>query len=119
MGRTPVIDRANAGNFFDTNVIAHIASRKPVKADRAEAPIRGGGAISVQVLNGIANVARRKMRMSWHDTHASLSLLRGLLTVHGAAVETHETRSALVERHNLSSRKRPSLAAARWKIRAA
>jgi predicted nucleic acid-binding protein len=90
------------GSFFDTNVLVYIASSDPVKADRAEAIIASGGAISVQVLNEFANVARRKMRMSWQDTHALLSLLRGLLTVHAVAVETHETGLALAERHNLS-----------------
>ena len=56
----------------------------------------------MQVLNEIANVARRKTRMSWQDTHAFLSLLRGLLTVHPVTVETHETGLALAERYNLS-----------------
>jgi predicted nucleic acid-binding protein len=90
------------GNFFDTNVLVYIASSDSVKADRAEAIIGIGGAISVQVLNEFANVARRKMRMSWQDTHALLSLLRGLLTVHSVAIETHETGLTLAERHNLS-----------------
>ena len=73
-----------------------------MKADRAEAIIGGGGVISVQVLNELANVARRKMRMSWPDTHAFLSLLRGLLTVQPITIETHETGLALAERYNLS-----------------
>jgi predicted nucleic acid-binding protein len=90
------------GNFFDTNVLIYLASSDAVKADRAEAIIGSGGAISVQILNELANVARRKMRMSWQDTHAFLSLLRGLLTVHSFAVETHETGLALAERYNLS-----------------
>ena len=90
------------GSFFDTNVLIYLASGDPTKADRAEAIIGSGGAISVQILNELANVARRKMRMSWQDTHAFLSLLRGLLTVHSVAVETHETGLALAERHNLS-----------------
>ncbi len=90
------------GSFFDTNVLIYIASGDPVKADRAEAMIGGGGAISVQVLNELANVARRKMRMSWQDTHAFLALLRGLLTVHSVEVETHETGLALAERYKLS-----------------
>jgi predicted nucleic acid-binding protein len=71
-------------------------------ADHAEAIIGRGGAISVQVLNELANVARRKMRMSWQDTTAFLSLLGGLLTVHSVAVETHETGLALAERYDLS-----------------
>ena len=90
------------GSFFDTNVLIYIASSDPMKADRAEAIVGSGGAISVQILNELANVARRKMRMSWQDTHAFLSLLRGLLNVHSIAVETHETGLALAERYNLS-----------------
>jgi predicted nucleic acid-binding protein len=90
------------GNFFDTNVLVYIASSDAAKADRAEAIVSGGGAISVQVLNELANVARRKMRMSWQDTHAFLSLLRGLLNVHPVAVEIHETGLALAERYNLA-----------------
>jgi predicted nucleic acid-binding protein len=90
------------GSFFDTNVLIYIASSDSMKADQAEAIVASGGAISVQVLNELANVARRKMRMSWQDTHAFLSLLRGLLTVHSVAVETHDTGLALAERYNLS-----------------
>jgi predicted nucleic acid-binding protein len=90
------------GSFFDTNVLIYVASGDTAKADHAEAIIGGGGAISVQVLNELANVARRKMRMSWQDTHAFLSLLRGLLTVHPVDIETQETGLALAERCNLS-----------------
>ncbi len=89
-------------SFFDTNVLIYIASGDAVKADQAEAIIGRGGAISVQVLNELAKVARRKMRMSWQDTHSLLSILRGLLTVHPLTVEMHETGLALAERYNLS-----------------
>lgn len=90
------------GSFFDTNVLVYIASGDPVKADRAEAIIADGGVISVQVLNELANVARRKMQMAWPDTHTFLSMLRGLLTVQPITIETHETGLALAERYNLS-----------------
>jgi predicted nucleic acid-binding protein len=88
--------------FFDTNVLLYIASGDAAKADRAEATVAAGGAISVQVLNELANVARRKMRMSWADTHALLDLLRGLLTVHAVAIETHEAGLRLAERYGFS-----------------
>ncbi len=91
------------GSFFDTNVLVYIASEDSAKADRAERIIAGGGAISVQVLNELANIARRKMRMSWRDIHAFLSTLRGLLTVHPVTIETHETGLTLAERYNLST----------------
>jgi predicted nucleic acid-binding protein len=90
------------GSFFDTNVLVYLASGDCAKADQAERVIAGGGAISVQVLNELTNVARRKMRMSWSDTHSFLSLVRGLLIVHPLTVETHETGLALAERHGLS-----------------
>lgn len=91
------------GSFFDTNVLVYIASEDSAKADRAERIIAGGGAISVQVLNELANIARRKMRMSWRDIHTFLSTLRGLLTVHPVTIETHETGLTLAERYNLST----------------
>ena len=90
-------------SFFDTNVLVYLASGDAAKADRAEAAVAAGGAISVQVLNELANVARRKMQMSWADTHALLTMLRGLLTVHPLTVEIHETGLELAERYGLST----------------
>ena len=90
------------GSFFDTNVLLYLASGDPAKADRAEQIVGNGGTISVQVLNELANVARRKMRMSWADTHSFLSTLRGLLTVEPVTVAIHESGLALAERYNLS-----------------
>jgi predicted nucleic acid-binding protein len=89
-------------SFFDTNVLVYIASGDPTKADQAEAAIGDGGAISVQVLNELTNVARRKMQMSWADTHAFLITLRGLLTVHPVTLEIHETGLELAERYGFS-----------------
>jgi predicted nucleic acid-binding protein len=90
------------GSFFDTNVLVYLASADTAKADRAEAIVGKGGVISVQVLNELTNVARRKMRLAWPETHAFLSMLRGLLTVQPITIETHETGLALAERYNLS-----------------
>ena len=90
------------GSFIDTNVLVYVASGDPVKAERAEKIIADGGTISVQVLNELANVARRKMRMSWSETHALLSIIRALLPVQPISVEIHETGLALAERYSLS-----------------
>ncbi|ACB97166.1 PIN domain-containing protein [Beijerinckia indica] len=91
------------GSFFDTNVLLYLASGDPVKADQAEKVINEGGMISVQVLNEITNVARRKMCLSWAETRAFLSMIRDLLQVHPMTLETHETGLALAERYNLST----------------
>ena len=89
------------GSFFDTNILIYLASDDAAKADRAEAIVREGGAISVQVLNEVANVARRKMKLTWQETRGLLSALRELLTVHPVTVDTHELGLALAERHQL------------------
>src|SRR5258708_2970918 len=90
-------------SFFDTNVLVYIASDDTAKADRAEAAVAAGGAISVQGLNELAHVARRKMQMSWADTHTLLTILRGLLTVHPLTLETPETGLELAERYGFST----------------
>jgi predicted nucleic acid-binding protein len=84
------------GSFFDTNVLVYLASSNAAKADQAETIIAGGGAISVQVLNELTNVARRKMRLSWPDIQTFLSMLRGLVTVHPVTIGTHETGLVLL-----------------------
>jgi predicted nucleic acid-binding protein len=90
------------GSFFDTNVLLYVASGDSVKADRAERLISAGGIISVQVLNEIANVARRKMGMSWTQTRAFLSTIRGLLPVQMLTIEVHGAGLVVAERYGLS-----------------
>ena len=91
------------GSFFDTNVLLYVVSDDIAKANSAEKLIAAGGVISVQVLNEVANVARRKMRLSWAETRAFLSMVRSLLTVEAIDVATHETGLALAERYGLST----------------
>jgi len=90
------------GNFFDTNTLIYLASADEVKADQAETVIARGGNISVQVLNELSNVARRKMQMSWPEIHAFLDTLHSLLTVHPLTLQTHETGLDLAQRYGLS-----------------
>jgi predicted nucleic acid-binding protein len=90
-------------SFFDTNVLVYLASGDLLKANRAEEIVSGGGTFSVQVLNELTNVARRKMRMSWPEIRTFLSTLRDLLTVQSITVETHEAGLALAERYNIST----------------
>jgi predicted nucleic acid-binding protein len=91
------------GSFFDTNILLYLASDDPEKAGRAEQLIADGGTISVQVLNEITNVARRKMRMSWEEIHGFLAMVRGLLPVVPMTIETHEAGIALAERYGFST----------------
>ncbi len=90
------------GSFLDTIVLVYVASADDRKARRAEQLIDAGGTISVQVLNELANVARRKMRLSWAETGTLLSTLRALLTVTPLTLDIHLHGLALAERYKLS-----------------
>lgn len=91
-----------AARFVDTSVILYLASSDTQKASQAETVLGQGGTISVQVLNEIANVLRRKMRMSWADTHIFLDAIQALLTVTPVTVATHETGLVISNRYGLS-----------------
>ncbi len=88
--------------FLDTNVLLYLASADRAKADRAEALLAEGGVISVQVLNEIANVARRKMSLSWIEIHAFLDAIRALLSVRSITLDVHEAGLVLAERYGFS-----------------
>ena len=90
------------GSFVDTNVLVYLASGGAAKADRAEQIAAAGGTISVQVLNELANVARRRMGLSWPETHAFLSTVRALLAVEPMTAEVHDVGLATAERYGLS-----------------
>lgn len=90
------------GDFIDTNVLVYLASGDLKKAERAEQVVSRGGTISVQVLNELANVARRKMQLSWSETNEWLATLRRLLTIVPLTLATHERGVRLAEQHPLS-----------------
>jgi predicted nucleic acid-binding protein len=90
------------GSFFDSNVVLYLASSDTAKADRAEAMLREGGTISVQVLNEVASVASRKLGFSWPQIVMFLADLRSLVGIVPLTVETHEGGLWLSERYRLS-----------------
>ena len=90
------------GSFFDSNVLLYVASRSATKAGRAEKLIAVGGTISVQVLNEIANVGRRKMSLSWAELRDFLAAIRALVAVTSVTAEIHDTGLKLAERYELS-----------------
>lgn len=98
--------------FFDTNVLLYLLSADAAKADRAEALVQAGGAISVQVLNELASVARRKLNLPWGEVRKVLEALRGLCSVRPLDEETHVLGLRLAERHKLSGYDAMILAAA-------
>jgi predicted nucleic acid-binding protein len=88
--------------FIDSNIVLYLLSADIAKADRAEAVIAAGGVVSVQVLNEVTNVARRKLAMSWAETAEVLAGLRAVCSVESLTTETHDTGRRLAERYSLS-----------------
>ena len=80
--------------FFDTKVLLYTIGQHDARTPTAELLLGNGGLISVQVLNELASVAHRKLRMSWPEVTDALGAIRILcpspipLTseMHGAAL---------------------------------
>lgn len=89
--------------FIDSNVLLYLLSEDDVKADPAEAIVRSGGRISVQALNEIANVARRKWSMPWGEINELLSLIRYLCYVEPLTIETHEQGIRIARQYKLGT----------------
>ena len=85
--------------FADTNVLLCLLSADTVKADRAEALLGQRLTVSVQVLNEFANIARRKLSMSWPEIVDVLALVRQRCVVRSLTLGVHETALVLVQRH--------------------
>jgi predicted nucleic acid-binding protein len=91
-----------AADFIDTNVLLYQVSTDPDKATRTEALVREGGTISVQVLNELANVARRKMGLAWAEVRSLINTVRALLDVVPLDTGIHEMGLRLCERYGFS-----------------
>lgn len=89
-------------SFIDTNILLYLLSADAQKADQAEAVIRSGSLISVQVLNETASVARRKLGLPWTEINEILALIRSLCPVEPLSVETHDKGMHIAQRYRLN-----------------
>jgi predicted nucleic acid-binding protein len=88
--------------FIDSNVILYLLSADSAKADRAEAILNKGGIISVQVLNEVASVCLRKLKMTWEEIDAVLLAVKAACDVVPLTLESHEKAVQLSKRYQLS-----------------
>jgi predicted nucleic acid-binding protein len=98
----PAVETSESRSFFDTNILLHQFSEDAAKARASEDVIRGGGVISVQVLNEFALTGRRKLGLSWVVLRDILGEYQRNLTVVPLTVETHVRGIALAERYQLN-----------------
>ena len=88
--------------FFDTNVLVYLLSRDEAKANTAEELAERGGTISVQVLNELANVARRRLAMPWPEVIELTRQVQTLFSVVPLTVETHTRGLQVAKSYELS-----------------
>lgn len=89
-------------SFFDSNIILYLLSADTVKADKAEAIVASGGVISVQVLNEVTSVCRRKLKMPWSEIETVLAAVKSACKVVPLTLTTHETAVEISQRYNIS-----------------
>ena len=93
----------NADVFLDSNVLIYALTRDDPRATVAGRLLLEGGAISMQVLNEVANVARRKLKLSWAEVSQALAALRVLCAAPTPlTLATHEAALALADRYQFS-----------------
>ena len=86
--------------FLDTNILVYAIGQRDDRTARADALLESGGVVSVQVLNELASVASRKLRMSWRDVAAALADIKVLCpSPIPITVETHDAALLLTVRH--------------------
>jgi predicted nucleic acid-binding protein len=78
-------------------------SKDENKANTVESLLSSGGVISVQVLNELVNVTRRKLAMDWPDINELVESVARICTVNPLTIETHHKGRWLAERYQLST----------------
>jgi predicted nucleic acid-binding protein len=87
------------GEFLDTNVLVYAVTTDR-RAAVARALLERGCVTSVQALNEFANVARRKLGMSWREVRQALAAVRTLCrTILPVDIDTHGDALRIAERH--------------------
>lgn len=87
------------GEFLDTNVLVYALTTDP-RAAAAHALLERGCVASVQALGELANVARRKLGMSWPEVGEALAAVRAVCrTVVPVDIDTHANALSIAERH--------------------
>jgi predicted nucleic acid-binding protein len=91
-----------SGSFFDSNVLLYLASSEQERARHVRDLLNIGGHVSVQVLNEMASVSRRKFRMSWFDVSELLAEIKRTLAINPVTLDIHQSGLRLAERYGFS-----------------
>ena len=87
---------------MDSNVLVYAFTSDP-RAAMAQSVLERGCTTSVQGLNEFANVARRKLRMTWTEVTEALAAIRTVCrTIVPIDIETHADAMSIAERYGVS-----------------
>ena len=88
--------------FFDTNILVYAQQSGPYGA-RARDLVAGGGVASIQVLNELVNVLRKKLKRDWAEVFDVLADMRDALDPPlPLTSEIHEAGLALARDHGVA-----------------
>jgi predicted nucleic acid-binding protein len=88
--------------FFDTNILVY-AQQSGARGARARELVAEGGVASVQVLDELANVLRKKLKRDWPEVFDVLADVRDALDPPlPLTAETHEAGLALARDHDVA-----------------
>ncbi|MEX1198192.1 MAG: PIN domain-containing protein [Pseudohongiellaceae bacterium] len=88
--------------FLDSNIILYLLSGNEYKALCSEQLLEQGGVISVQVLNEVTNVMRRKLAFEWREIDDFMGTCETLLEVRPLTLATHHLGRQLARRYHFS-----------------
>lgn len=89
---------SSSRDFFDTNVLLYLLSADERKANLAEEAVAGGGTVSVQVLNELVAVSRRKLKLPWPQVQTLLETVSAVCDVVPLTLSVHRQALSLSQR---------------------
>jgi predicted nucleic acid-binding protein len=90
----------SAKPFFDTNVVVYAFREEDPRCEVARILLATGGVISVQVLNELVAVLRRKLNLTWEQVSEAVGAVRTLCpAIVPLTLDTHESAIKIAVRY--------------------
>lgn len=90
------------GNFLDSSILIYIATLDDAKIARSSELLHDDCIVSVQVLNEITSVLRRKRKLPWEKVREFLDTVRQLARVMPLDEDCHQISLNIAERYGFS-----------------
>ncbi len=87
--------------FIDTSAVCYLFGSETAKATRAEELLRGGGAVSTQVLAETTNVARKNAKMTWAEINAIVDMVCALCQVNPVTLQIFTAAKRIASNRNI------------------